>query len=177
MKYLKTYETHKELLKSLKSLSGEMNRLKTLVNMERRRITPNEIFEDYFLEFKELEKFRVNIYNNTNGIGPIHFELYNMIDKDIIESEFYRFLRKLQSIQQRLEYQKFECLFKIGLNGRSQADLDPIKHKNDDYKFKGLGSSKWGYDSKNYYSDTDAVGHSLPFPEDKVSVRIDFYII
>ena len=180
MKYLKTYESQEELKNSLKSLSDSMSRLKTLVKVERRIKNPSEIYEDYFLEFKDFENFRLDIYRNNNGIGPIHFKLSNMIDKDIIESEFNRYLSKLKSIQSRLEYAKYDCLFSIKLNGRSQSDLDPIRHKNDDYKFKGLGDSYFGYDKKFVYSNSRSQYRNttdLEFPDDKVSFIIDFYII
>lgn len=176
MKYVKTFEDHKDLLDSFKKLADAMSKFKYAAKSEVRAKTPKEIYEDYFLEFKEIEKFKIDVRPNGH-FGPSTITLYNMINLDTVESEFNRYLNMLKSIQLRLEEKfGFECLFTIKLNGENQADLDTVRHKNDDYKFKGLGKSKWGYDLTGHYSNTSFVG-AIPFPEDKVSIIIEFLII
>lgn len=180
MKYIKTYEDHEDLLKSLKMLSGQMDKLKTLVKMDVRHQTPREIYEDFFLEFKESEKFKVDIHGSSNsGVGPMYIDLYNMIDESIIESEFYRYVDKLKSIKSRLlEYNDFNCHFTILLNGKIQNVQIGYDRRNDEYKFSGIGDKKWGYDGKNQlYTNHNGISGSKDFPDDKVSVIIKFILI
>ncbi len=180
MKYIKTYEDHEDLLNSLKSLSGQMSRLKTLMKMDVRHRTPKEIYEDFFLEFKESEGFKVEIHGRTNnGIGPITVDLYNMIDEDIIESEFYRYVDKLKSVKSRLvNHMNFDCHFTIQLNGKEQNVQVGYDRRNDEFKFSGLGDKKRGYDGNGqYYTNDNGIAGSKNFPDDKVSVIIKFYII
>ncbi len=185
MKFVKKFEAwddekSKSLLNVLKDFSGQMDRLKLLVKHDTRVKTPKEIYEDYFLEFKEVEGFHI-IINKDVVVGPVRVSLYNMIDINIIENEFYRFVNKFKSVQMRLENDfSFDCLFNIKLNGKPQADLNTKTHKNDDYKFKGLGDRKFGYDGKGNCYNTDnssSYSGSLKFPDNKVSMIVDFYII
>ena len=180
MKYIKTYEDHEDLLNSLKKLSDQMSRLKILTKMYIRHKTPKEIYEDFFLEFKESEGFKIEIHGRSNnGIGPISVDLYNMIDKDIIESEFYRYVDKLKSIKSRLEnYMNFDCHFTISLNGKEQNVQVGYDRRNDEFKFSGLGDKKSGYDGNGqYYTNINGIAGSKNFPDDKVSMIIKFYII
>ena len=61
MRYIKTFNESKELLNSLKDLSDKMNQLKHLAQSHRREFTTQELLEDYFLEFKESERYHINI--------------------------------------------------------------------------------------------------------------------
>jgi predicted kinase len=163
-----------EVSNNLQKLGSHMSRLKSALKYHIKATTPKEVYEDHFLEFDELEGFTVNYYNQSNFV--IHFRLNNMIDLDKIESELQRYTRKLQSIKARVEEEfASDCHFAIYLNGKLQAELNPKTHKTDDYKFMGIGEEKWGRDKKNSYSENPNMG-DLPFPEDKVSMRIDFYI-
>lgn len=179
MKYIKTYEDHKDTLNSLKELSDQLDRLKTLLKMNVRHQTPKEIYEDFFLEFKESEGFKEYIHGRSNSVGPINVDLYNMIDEDIIESEFYRYVNKLKSIKSRLsEYGNFDCHFTISLNGKIQNIQVGSDRRNDEFKFSGLGDKKSGYDgSGQYYTDDGSFAGSKDFPDGKVAVIIKFYII
>lgn len=179
MKYIKTYEDHDDLLKSLKDLSGQMSRLKTLVKMDVRHRTPKEIYEDFFLEFKESEKFYFRFHGTNSGIGPLNVDLYKMVDEDIIESEFYRYVNKLKSIKSRLEnYMNFDCHFTISLNGKEQNVQVGYDRRNDEFKFSGLGDRKSGYDGDGqYYTNDGGIVGSKNFPDGKVSVIIKFMII
>ena len=180
MKYIKTYEDHEDLLKSLKMLSDQMSRLKILTKMDIRHKTPKEIYEDFFLEFKESEKFYFQLHGRTNaGVGPINIDLYKMVDESIIESEFYRYVNKLKSIKSRLEnYMNFDCHFTISLNGKEQNVQVGYDRRNDEFKFSGLGDKKRGYDGDGqYYTNDSGMAGSKNFPDGKVSVIIKFYII
>lgn len=183
MKYLKTFEDHDDLLASLKGLSDQLNRLKILTKLDYRQKMPQEIIDDYFLEFEESEGFKIFKYRNREGIGPIHIQLCNIIDKENVESELYRYVNKLKSIQKRIENLSFDCHFQILLNGKSQADLNPKTNRNDDYKFKGLGDNSNGYDGKGVYHKDKLSGYELndkgytQSMPNEVAIKIDFYII
>lgn len=176
---------HEELEKSLKELSRQLSTLKNLVKAEIRFKTPTEIYNDYFLEFKEVDKFRVKVNGSTNWqVGPITINLNKMIDISIAESEFNRILNKLQSVKKRLENDfNFDCHFKIKLNGQNQCDWNPITYRNDDFKFKGVGNKNTGYDGEgHYYTDNMRDVESRPneyklVSPDLVSLEINFYII
>jgi predicted kinase len=162
--------------KNLQELGHQMGRLKSALKHHIRSTTPKELFEDHFLEFDELEGFTVNYYNQNNML--IHFVLNNMLDKDSIESELDRYTKKLKMVKARIEDEfATDCHFAIYLNGKLQAELNPKTHKTDDYKFTGIGDRKWGNDKKHTYSNGIPVSGNLPFPDDKVAMKIDFYII
>ena len=141
--------------------------------------TPDEVYEDYFLELKESENFRVRI-NKGNGFVT-HVEINGMIDVDKAESEFNRILNKMKMIKERLHNRfDFDCHFMIWLNGQPQQDLNDKTHRNDDYKFKGVGSKKRGYDKDFYYTDGEISQWDRsykPFPDDKVAIDIKFMIV
>mgnify|MGYP000929694915 FL=1 len=181
MKYIKNFESYDEdMINSLKQLSYQMSRFKTLLKMDIRHKTPKEIYEDYFLEFRESENFRVKISGNNHRVGPITIYLDNMLDKNTIESEFYRYVEKLKSIKKRLVNDfNFNCHFTIKLNGKIQVKQHGFDRQNDEYPFLGIGDDKYGYDSKFYYTnDKNIIGSNLKdFPNDKVAIRIIFYII
>ena len=164
-----------EVSDNLQKLSDHMSRLKSALKYHIRSTTPKDVYEDYFLEFDELEGFKVNYYNQSNFL--IYFTLQNMIDVNNIKSELHRYINKLQSIKLRIE-EAFtsDCHFAIYLNGKLQAELNPKTHKTDDYKFMGIGDQKWGRDKENSYSENQS-GGALPFPVDKVAMKIDFYIV
>lgn len=182
MKFLKSQSKSKEddLKNSLQQLSHQMGRLKSLVKKEIREKTPQEIYEDYFLEFKEIEKFYIEIHNKPYGLCEIN--LYNIIDKDTVESEFYRYANKLKSIKSRLEYSfGFQCHYTIKLNGKVQAIQHGYNRQDDEYKFLGLGVSMFGCDGKrNYYNSKPSSivnSNDKVLPDDKVSIIIAFIII
>lgn len=180
MKYLKRFE-NKELINNLKGLSNQLGRLKTLAKLDYRQKTPSDVYEDYFLEFKDSEEFKVDISRSGGYIGPIDIHMYKMLDLSTIESEFYRYVNKLESIKKRLEQKSFDCHFTIKLNGKDQSKYNEREYKNNIYEYQGLGDRKWGYDSKgNKYTE---VGSSYrgtsdkDFPKDKVAIIIRFMII
>lgn len=180
MRYLKQFED-KELLNDLKNLSYQLGRLKTFAKMDYRNKMPKENFEDYFLEFKDSEDFYIDIHKASSGIGPVEIMMYKMSDLDTIESEFYRYVNKLESVKKRLESQSFDCHFTIKLNGKDQSKYNEKEYKNNIYEYQGLGDRKWGFDNKkNKYTE---IGSSYrgtddkDFPNDKVSVIIRFMII
>ena len=177
MKYLKSFEsTDHDTLKYLKTIHGQLDTLKTLMSIHHRKSTPSDIYEDYFLEFKEIEKFKIRI-GGTTDFGAVQIDMWNMIDLSTVESELDRYTKKLKSIKARLDEKGFNCHFRIQLNGTSQSNLNTKTHRNDDYKFKGVGDKKWGYDGKdNIYSDNPSTNY-LPFPDDKVSIIIKFLIV
>jgi hypothetical protein len=180
MKYLKKFED-RELIDSLRDLQNQMSRLKTLVKMDYRDKTPKDIYEDYFLEFKDSEGFKVDIRKNNYAVGPVNIYLYNMIDKKTVESEFYRYVNKLKSIKERLEYKAFTCHFTIKLDGKIQNVQTGYDRRDDDFIFSGLGDHKFGYDGKgNHYNNNQSNYRNTTdkdFPEDKVSIIVDFKII
>ena len=172
-KYIPMNESQdQELLDLMKRLQHNM---KGLI----RGGTPDEVYEDYFLELKESENFRVRI-NKGNGFVT-HVEINGMIDVDKAESEFNRILNKMKMIRERLHNQfDFDCHFMIWLNGQSQQDLNERTHRNDDYKFKGVGSKKRGYDKDFYYTDGEISQWDRsykPFPDGKVAIDIKFMIV
>jgi hypothetical protein len=182
MKYLKKFESFDELKDQLAKLSDTMKSFKTLAKLNYRRNTPLEIIEDYFLEFKEIEKFHIYYHDVKEGYGPIVIYLENILDEENIESEFYRYVNKLQSIKKRIEEKLFDCHFSIKLNGKHQSDLNPKTNKNDDYKFKGLGDKRSGHDSKGIYHTDTPPGWITNRPwfimePNKVAIKIEFYII
>lgn len=183
MKYLKKFESYEDLRDELGKLSDAMSRLKTMVQLDYRNKTPQEIIDDYFLEFKEIEGFFIHSYRNREGFGPIHICLENIIDEENVESEFHRYLNKLQSIKKRIEDKSFTCHFTFKLNGKDQSDLNHKTHKNDDYKFKGLGTKKSGHDGKGIWHCEDPSPFDLQnnryakWLPGMVSIKIDFYII
>lgn len=172
-KYVPMNESQdQELLDLMKRLQHNMRGLI-------RTGTPDEVYEDYFLELKESENFRVTI-NKGKGFVT-HIEMNGMLDKDNIEAEFNRILNKMKMIKERLEHQfNFNCHFMIWINGQSQQDLNTQTHKNDDYKFKGIGPNKRGWD-KDYFYTTDEIRpydrNYRPYPEDKASIEIKFMIV
>ena len=172
-KYVPMSESHDEELKDL--LKNLNHKMKGFIRVG----TPDEIYEDYFLELKESENFRVRIDKGNGFVTNIEIE--GMIDSDKVESEFNRILNKMKMIKERLHNQfNFDCHFMIRLNGQSQQDLNDKTHRNDDYKFKGVGTNKRGYDKDFYYTDGE-IGqwdrNYKPFPDDKVAVSIRFMIV
>jgi len=180
MKYIKKFESE-ELKNSLQQLSYKMGRFKSLVKKDIREKTPKEIYEDYFLEFKEVEKFYIEIKNRNYGLCEI--DLYNIIDKSTVENEFYRYSNKLKSIKERLEHSfGFTCHYTIKLNGKVQAIQRGYNRQDDEYKFLGIGDKGWGYDgNRNHYNSTTSGWASNStdkiLPEDKVSIIIAFIIV
>ena len=172
-KYVPMNESNDEELRDL--LKNLHHKMKGFI----RTGTPDEVYEDYFLELKESENFRVGI-NKGNGFAT-DVTIEGMIDSDKVESEFNRILNKMKMIKSRLENQyDFDCHFMIYIGGQSQQDLNPETHKNDLYSFKGVGNKKSGYDKDFYYTDCE-IGqldrNYKPFPEDKVSISIKFMIV
>lgn len=179
MRYIKTYESHEELRDNLAKLKSQVSTLKTLLKMNIRQKTPSEIYEDFFLEFKESEKFHVRIDRNNHGVGPITINLWNMVDVDMVESELPRYVKKLDSIKERLiESGGFDCHFTIKLNGKVQNVQTGYDRKKDKFEFQGIGDRNHGYDSDGNYRTNDRtfIG-SKEFPEGKVSVHIAFLVI
>jgi predicted ABC-type ATPase len=172
-KYIPMNESQdQELLNSIRRFK---NNIKSLIRVG----TPDEIYEDYFLELKECENFRVTI---DKGKGFVTYvEISGMIDANKVESEFNRILNKMKTIKERLHNQfNFDCHFMIWLNGKPQQDLNVKTYRNDDYKFKGVGSKKRGCDRNFYYTDSKINhldGYSKPFPDDKVAIDIKFMIV
>lgn len=164
-------ENYDDMLDNLKKISSGLSMMK-------RSITPDEIIEDFFLEFKEVEGYKVTI--GGQNLGDIKNGLYalvsmsNIIDKENIESEFNRIVKKLQSAKSRLTIlYNFNCHFKISIGGKNQSFLNKETHQNDIYEFQGVGDSKYGQDGKgNYYCPTGE-----PLPNDKTTIDIEFYII
>lgn len=174
MKYIKEYSDFEELSKQLKNLHHS---LKGMV----RNALPEDVYKDYFLELEEVENFRVSL-NKGNGFVT-SIDINGMIDSYKVESEFNRILRKMNTIKDRLTtIYGFNCHFMIYLNGQGQQENNPVTHKNDIYKFLGVGSGRFGKDRKHSYTDnlTDydiARGYYKKFPENKVSLNIKFMII
>ncbi len=183
MKHLKKFESYKELKDELGKLSDVMGRLKTMVKLDYRRKFPLELIEDYFLEFKEIEKFYIWYHDVKEGFGPIVIYLENILDEENIESELNRYVNKLKSIKERIEKKEFfDCHFSIKLNGKVQSDLNPKTNRNDDYKFKGLGDKRWGHDGKGIYHTDTPPGWITNRPwvmmvPNQVAIKIEFYII
>ena len=170
MKYLKRFNESEELLNNMRTLGNQVGRLKSILSQHLKAVTPTELYEDYFLEFKEVENFVVHIYNQSNIL--IHVRLTNMLDKDNIESETVRYIQKMKGVVARLE-RKFgaKCHFAMFLNGKLQAEQKSSNRKDDDLKFTGVGTEFFGTDKNGSYG-----AYSEPFPKDKVSMKIDFYL-
>jgi hypothetical protein len=171
MKYLKKFNESEDLIKNIKELGGKVRQLRHAVESHRREFTKKEILEDYFLEFKESEMFYIDI---EQQFWLITVKLYNSLDKDRIEEEYNRILNKLISVKDRFEkIEGFQCHFDIKLGGLSQGNLNQKTNKNDDYKYKGFGDKKFGYLGNKWihYDDTNN------WPDDKVPISIDFFIV
>ena len=96
-----------------------------------------------------------------------------MIDKDKIESETERFIRKMKGVVARLE-RKFgsSCHFVIYLNGKPQCVQTSYNRKEDDIKFTGIGDELNGSDKDDSYGKYG----NKPFPDDKVAMKIIFFM-
>lgn len=166
-KYVPMSESkEEELLSDLKNLHHKMRGFI-------RTGTPDEVYEDYFLDLKESENFKVSISKGNGFVTNI--ELNGLIDLDSAESEFNRLLSMMKTAKQR-----FDCHFMIWIGGQPQQDLNPNTHRNDLYNFKGVGSYKSGYDKDFYYTDRQISAwetKSRPFPEDKAPIQIKFMIV
>jgi len=172
MRYIKTFEENNdELLNSLKDLSGKMSHLNTLVKQHRRQFTPQELLEDYFLEFKESEKYHINI---NQQFYLITVSMDNALDKNRIEEEFNRILNKLISVKSRIEgIDGYQCQFDINLGGVKQSNYNPKTMRNDDYQYKGFGNNKYGWVDNKYFSSQDI----NKYPDDKVPISIRFFMV
>jgi hypothetical protein len=171
MRYIKTFNESKELLNSLKDLSDKMNQLKHLAQSHRREFTPQELLEDYFLEFKESERYHINIEQKFYLITIL---MDNAIDKNRAEEEFNRVLNKLVSIKNRIEQiEKYQCHFEINLGGVKQSNHNPKTMKNDDYQYKGFGDNRYGWIDNKYFSWQDKDS----YPDDKVPISIRFFMV
>lgn len=176
--FVKESKTDRELLDLMKQLSDQTKRLKSLVKADFRDKFSIESYEDYFLEFKELEKFLVRIHKGGQ-IGLTTIDMWGLIDEDKIESEFYRLLNKSKSIKTRLtKLYNFECHFDIKLNGKSQSKPNPdpklqYNRQENVYEFCGLGTSLYGYDNKGIFLGNGGI----PFPSGKVAMKIEFFLV
>jgi hypothetical protein len=177
MRYIKTFEENNdELLNNLKDLSGKMSQLNTLVKQHRRQFTPKELLEDYFLEFKESEKYHIDI---NQQFYLIAVSMDNALDKNRIEEEFNRILNKLTSIKDRIEkIESYQCHFEINLGGVKQSNHNSKTMRNDDYQYKGFGDRKYGWIDNKYFSiNTDRWQDIDKYPDDKVPISIRFFIV
>ena len=170
MRYIKTFNESKDLLNNLKDLSDKMNQLKHLVQSHRREFTPQELLEDYFLEFKESEMYHTSI---NQQFYLITVSMDNALDKNRIEEEFNRILNKLISVKSRIEgIDGYQCQFDINLGGVKQSNYNPKTMRNDDYQYKGFGDRKYGWIDNKYYSSDKG-----EYPNNKVPISIRFFMV
>lgn len=160
-----------ELLNNLKTLSGEMSRLNTLSQAHRRQFTPQELIEDYFLEFKDSEKYNIDIDQKFYLISVF---LRNSVNKKDVELEFSKIVSKLESIKKRLwEIDKYKCQFEILIGGKSQNVYNPKTYKNDIYEYQGFGDADYGFIDGKYISYTDRD----KYPKDMTPIDIKFFLV
>ena len=168
-----------ELKNSLSKLSDTFSRARKDLHNYKRKMTPTEIYEDYFLDFKESDGFRIRINrpgetSDFSMIVPIKISLEKIMPKkDINEALFNKLLTKLKTAKNRFESQNYTCHFTIVFGGTHQCDWNPKTYKNDDYKYKGVGDLDKGYDSEGkFYSSYDT-----HMPEGFAPIECQFWIV
>jgi len=134
-KFMEGYD--KDILKMIKDLADKTNTLKKSII---KSLTPNEVYEDYFLEFIENESFTYHIYNTHNILMTIDLKKKMHRPKNI-KSETERYLRKSSMIIKRLEsmFPDSRCHFEMKLNGKVQAIQRGYDRKDDILTFTGIG--------------------------------------
>lgn len=170
-------ENKEDLLKALSELNSEFRRLKsysTFLNRERvikrTNVFPgtafSEEFVDYFLDMRDDDwdiRIRVgnaNFYIEINMVKPIR--------KTEAEKEFDNIVDRMIEIRDRLSEEHFNSHFLISFNSKPQQSLNEKTHKNDIYKYNGIGENndiKY-YDKYKNYS-----------PEEYCLAKISYIII
>src|SRR5574343_262461 len=167
MIYIKEYSDFEEL-------SKQLNKLHHSIKGMIRNALPKDVYKDYFLELEEVENFRVSIIKDSFVTS---INIRGMIDIDKIESEFNRILKEMNTIKDRLTtIYGFNCHFMMYLNGQGQQENNPVTHKNDIYKFLGVGTNnRFGQDRKHTYiknpTDYEITSGYKKFPENKVDLK------
>lgn len=176
MKYLKHFESSDEdaekLLKSLKDLSYNLDRLKSYAQYKNRErlhrqfdddVTDDnygkllgEIGSEFEHYFYDLTDEGWTYYMNYEPTFYTRIELKNFLKKDGIEQEFENIVDRMSEIRDRMKDEGFKSKFMIFLNGKVQQDLNPNDYSLPLYKFSGLGDSyesyirEKGYDPNEY---------------------------
>ena len=120
-------EDDEKYKQSIKDLKNSLSRLKSFLKSSIRNELPKDVYQDYFLEFTENEKFWTpkEFVRHSNGIvTDIHF--YKLIDANDAEKLLEKYVGDLKSIKSKLEhFYNFNCHFVIKYNSKIQAILNP----------------------------------------------------
>lgn len=154
MKYLKTFESIGDLYDKLKSFGGQgdesmdtyLRQLKAFASIDnlKKLSHGNDIskdFEDYFYDMLDYGwKYYI-----TGGDFVKEIVLQKKLKTEDAENEFNYIVDRMSEIRDRLSDDKFRSQFSINFGGLGQQDINPETHRNDDYKFKGVGNTENGY--------------------------------
>lgn len=160
MNYLKRFseamsdEDAENLKNLLQSLSHSMSRLKSYAQFQNRKSAMNEPNERGVIpnSNKLKDEYEEMFYTMIDD-GWIYFRegldfyskiyLKKPIRRDKAEEEFDNILKEMMGIKNRFDDRGFNCHFMIYFDGQGQQELNPQTHKNDIYKFKGVGEANW----------------------------------
>lgn len=152
--YLKKFESIGDLYDKLKSFSGkgdeeidtQLRKLKSLAALDNLNRLSNgrsisEDFEYYFFDMIDYG-WKYSIY----GFGYMRdISFRKKLKVENAENEFNYIVSTMSEIRDRLSFNGYTSQFSINFGGIGQQDNNTETHRNDDYKFKGVGVSTDGY--------------------------------